>query len=295
MGSPLTEYGRGKYDEDENGTTLTHSVAFMQYPVTRRMWAAQGLAPLSGLFYCGDMDCPATDATFETYLAFANAFSVKEGAAETYVLKGCTGSMSDGTLFCGNIGTEVALSASSPYESNGFRLPTEAEWEYAARAGTRTAYYGGDIVAQSGSSSACVVQPALDPIAWYCSNGADVYHPVGRKTANAWGLYDMLGNAGTYVTDPFVGSGYGSLPRVDPWSLPPAGNGQPVVRGGATTVAGALLRAADRSFAPPKSRGPGFRLVRTLTSGMKLSDLPDLTAFGPSGSDGGVADAGGGG
>ncbi len=78
-----------------------------------------------------------------------------------------------------------------------YRLPTEAEWEYAARAGA--------------------AQPAsLDEVAWYAANSGDETHPVGQKKPNAWGLYDMLGNVREWVEDQYARDYYGRSPAADP-------------------------------------------------------------------------------
>ena len=70
-----------------------------------------------------------------------------------------------------------------------YRLPSEAEWEYAARAGSAMAFTNGGI-----SEPKCGLDPNLDPVAWYCYNSGGTTHPVAGKSANRWGLYDMYGN-----------------------------------------------------------------------------------------------------
>jgi formylglycine-generating enzyme required for sulfatase activity len=135
---------------------------------------------------------------------------------------------------------------------NRYRLPTEAEWEYAARAGTTTAYSFGDNEADLGRH------------AWY---GEDFTtggtHPVGRKASNPWGLYDIHGNAWEWVQDWFDPSYYARSPAVDPTG--PAQGSERVVRGGSWHTTATSWRTAFRRDYDPDYRGIsiGFRLLRT--------------------------------
>src|ERR1700676_4246318 len=79
------------------------------------------------------------------------------------------------------------------------RLPTEAEWEYAARAGSQAPRYG-----------------AIDGVAWYGTNSRSETHPVGQKQPNDWALYDMLGNVSEWVSDWYDDKYYAGSPRQDP-------------------------------------------------------------------------------
>ena len=125
-----------------------------------------------------------------------------------------------------------------------YRLPTEAEWEYAARAGTTGARHGD-----------------LDSIAWYRDNSGRTTHPVGQKRANTWGLHDMLGNVWEWTAD-----WYGAYPSVavtDPRG--PSAGSHRVIRGGGGGSGATAVRPANRGGGSPDSRsnGLGFRLVRT--------------------------------
>ena len=126
-----------------------------------------------------------------------------------------------------------------------YRLPTEAEWEYAARAGTSGDRYSED----------------LDAIAWNRDNSGDRTHPVGRKAPNAWGLYDMLGNVREWV-----GDWYGPYPGgsvTDPRG--PVSGSYRVIRGGGWGDYARSCRASTRLYHSPGGRGVdlGFRLLRT--------------------------------
>ncbi len=121
-------------------------------------------------------------------------------------------------------------------------LPTEAQWEYACRAGTVTARYHED----------------LDAIAWSDENSNGETHEVGQKQPNAWGLYDMLGNVYEWCDDGW--RDYTGTPKVDPAEPAEAGANR-VIRGSGWDYSARLVRAAYRSAHEPARRhdGLGFR------------------------------------
>ena len=137
-------------------------------------------------------------------LRYANHLSEAHDPPRTpcYELSNCTGELGDG-FRC----EAVEATSTSLYECEGYRLPTEPEWEYAARAGTRTAFYSGDITVKDAmvGASSCYRDDNLDPIAWYCDNSGNSTHPVARKEPNGWGLFDVLGNAMEMTTSTPVG------------------------------------------------------------------------------------------
>lgn len=131
-------------------------------------------------------------------------------------------------------------------------LPTEAQWEYACRAGTKTALYTGPIAIAGARDS------ALDPIAWYCERKT---HPVKLKAPNSWGLYDMLGNVWEWCVDGW--GAYGSEPTIDPQVSWKAGMNR-VIRGGSWVNTADHERAAARNGPRPGARHTnlGFRCAR---------------------------------
>ncbi|MES1980846.1 MAG: formylglycine-generating enzyme family protein [Pseudomonadota bacterium] len=129
-----------------------------------------------------------------------------------------------------------------------YRLPSEAEWEYACRAGHHQEYCGGDNV---------------DSVAWYAGNSGNAIHASAAKRANAWGLYDMSGNIWEWVEDSWHDSYHGAPADGSAWQ----GDGvRRVLRSGAWYLMPHYVRAASRSRVEPVSReyGLGFRVARTL-------------------------------
>ena len=142
--------------------------------------------------------------------------------------------------------TGVSWAAAKSYcQSVGGRLPTEAEWEYAARAGTSTRYYD-----------------SLQAIAWFSDNSDEGPHPVGGKTPNAYGLHDMLGNVSEWVLDRYYNA-YDETSDPAKVEEPLAGNASGVARGGSWVSDADGVRVSRRLEMPPDAEEPhiGFRCV----------------------------------
>ncbi|MFH1135462.1 MAG: SUMF1/EgtB/PvdO family nonheme iron enzyme [Pseudomonadota bacterium] len=230
-----------KYVNDERQHRVTISKAFYMQTteVTQGQWrAVMGNIP-SYFSSCGD-DCPVEQVSWEDAEEFIRRLNAKEGVG-------------------------------------AYRLPTEAEWECAARAGTETAIYTGPLTVLGENNG-----PELDPIAWYGGNSGVSYaggydcsgwpekqyssgscgpHPVGRKRPNAWGLYDMIGNVWEWCQD-WHGE-YSTGSEADPPG-PASGSGR-VDRGGGWSDLAGVCRSAHRGRSLPGLRysNLGLRLART--------------------------------
>ncbi|TYP74083.1 formylglycine-generating enzyme family protein [Paenibacillus methanolicus] len=189
--------------------------AFMlaAYPVTNALFASVMPSPLRPKE--SSPDAPVTDVSWLEAIAFCNALSEREGLAPCYAI--------------GEDGETVVWDR----RAGGYRLPTEAEWQYACKAGTSGYRYG-----------------ELDDIAWYSGNSEGGVRKVGGKKPNDWGLYDMLGNVWEWCWDIYDADVYGSYR---------------VFRGGSWAEEARGCGATCRRRSHPTFRidDLGFRLART--------------------------------
>ena len=200
------------------------------YEITQRQYmSVTGLSPSN---FTGDGNLPVEKVSWFDAIKFCNALSTKADFEKFY----------------------NESSGACDFTKNGFRLPTEAEWEYACRAGSKTGYNLGG------------AESDLARAGWYSSNGNKKTHPAGEKMPNAWGLYDMHGNVWEWCND-WKGN-YASGNQTNPTGIQ-TGSSR-VIRGGSWDSAGHFAqdcRSANRNSRNPDVRSGtlGFRVVRRVS------------------------------
>jgi len=215
MGSPSGELGRDSDEGPQHQVTLTQPFYMQTTEVTQAQWEA--VMGSNPSKFSGCPTCPVEYVSWNDVQTFITEMN-KRG---------------EGT----------------------YSLPTEAQWEYAARAGSTTAFYNGGIT-ETGSGN----DTNLDAIGWYTYNSGAKTHPVAQKAPNAWGLYDMSGNVWEHVHDWYLSYSSGAV--TDPTG--PSSGTHRVIRGGSWNSVAKTCRSANRDDYGPGSyySSVGFRLLR---------------------------------
>ena len=221
MGSPANEQGRTGSEGPQHQVTVS-PFYLARFPVTQAEY--EEITGRKPSHYMG-ADLPVEQVNWFDAVNYCNRRSEKEGLTPAYTVNG----------------NSVTWNS----EANGYRLPTEAEWEYACRAGTQTPYYSGTSVNDAG---------------WHAGNSNTRTNPVGGKQPNAWGLYDMHGNVLEWCWD-WLGN-YSSDSVIDPTG--PSSGTSRVYRGGCWSFQAYQVRSAYRFGNNPNLRSflVGFRVAR---------------------------------
>ena len=228
------QMGSTEYDDEKpiHRVTISRPFYLGVYPVTQREYMQ--LIKKNPSHFSGNDRLPVESVSWFDAVAFCNELGRKEGLKPFYTINGQSVEVPD-------------------WNGPGYRLPTEAEWEYVCRAGTTTRFSFGDN------------EKVLGEHAWYDQNSGKQTHPVGEKKPNPFGLFDMHGNVWEWCWDWYDARYYsdGSL-CIDPKGQQ-IGGGARVLRGGAWNFNAFNVRSALRyGVAPAKRyRHYGFRLART--------------------------------
>ena len=252
MGSPDDEEGHW-YDEGPQRTVNISAFQMSETEVTQKQF--EDVMGWNDCYFSGD-DHPVEQVTWFDCVSFCNELSQADGHAQCYTM---TNMGYDGDHI-------ISADVSCKIDANGYRLPTEAEWEYACRAGTTTRYYWGDSNDESAMKQYC----------WYEGNANDRHwanphadengtQPVGQKIPNSFGLYDMHGNVWERCWDWYSSVYYGTRPDPDSDPTGASSGSYRVMRGGSWYCPAQYCRSASRYGGYPRHRYyyDGFRVSRS--------------------------------
>jgi formylglycine-generating enzyme required for sulfatase activity len=217
MGSPITEFDRSPDESPQTSVTLTHGFWMERYEVNQGEYIA--ITGTNDSTFVGDTNQPVEQVNWFDASNYCALLTSQEQAA--------------GRIPAGYV----------------YRLPTEAEWEYAARAGTTNRFPFGDDRTYT----------QLQNYAWFSTNSNQTTHDVGGKLPNPWGMYDMSGNVWEWCADYYGPYSGGAVTD----STGPSSGADHVMRGGSSFFPGGDSRPAGRNFNPPdfQSHGIGIRVV----------------------------------
>jgi len=270
-GSEPAEPGRSS-SETQHQVSLSQSFYMQTTEVTNKQWNTiifdSSLGAKPSLSHIGD-NYPVDNVNWFEAAYFANRLSVVEGLISCYTLNGCNATVPGAGMTC--ISVDISETCS------GYRLPTEAEWEYAARATTTTAYSNPVYFNKTETETGGNFNDNLHPMGWYFFNRnlentyfnrtlyEDGTKPVAVKQANHWGLYDMHGNVYEWCRDWWDGSAYSPNPVADP--IGDVTGSSRGYRGGNWGWWASMARSAYRNRGAPDFRSDelGFRLVLPLS------------------------------
>jgi len=205
---------------------------FMASEVTQNQFLYRiGYNP-SHFIKCGGT-CPVENVNWHEAAMFANAMSKIYGLQKCYA---CQGALK--AVIC-QIAAPFASGTKSIYDCPGFRLPTEAEFEFAARATTNTSLYNGDLKNCTGSD------PLAEKIAWYKADSGAKTHWAGSRRWNNWNIFDTSGNVAEWIQD-WYEKDLGTQVNIDPWG--PAVGAAKMLRGGSFISEPKDVRCAARAM-----------------------------------------------
>jgi formylglycine-generating enzyme required for sulfatase activity len=251
MGSPTDFVYQGKDIEQP-----VHSVTLSAFYIDITEMTQKDYKSLMGLnpsYFTGDSLRPVESVTWFDAVLYCNARSLRDNLDTVYSYTAVSGTPGNGCDSLENL--EIDMS------KNGYRLPTEAEWEYACRAGTTTDYYWGrNYPLATVDDTLTTNSYAVWSEIWSADSST---HRVGGKKPNAWGLYDMAGNVWEWCNDWYDINNYPSTPQTDPTGSS-IGSAR-ILRGGSFDHNSFFLRSAYRNeyYGAPANRNAsvGFRTV----------------------------------